>query len=147
MLKSTASLLATACAAALLFALTTSGRAPAQGEGKLNAAMEELGAAVKTLQAAVKAPDALEKALPEIWKAQRAALDAKSELPKQVSEMTDEKAKLKAQLAYRTQMQDLMRALLDVEAAMIAGDAKKADKALRQADNLKSAGHGQFRPR
>ena len=44
-------------------------------------------------------------------------------------------------------MQDLLRAFLDVETAVINGDAKKAEKALRQADNLKSAGHGQFRPR
>ena len=80
-------------------------------------------------------------------KAQKAVIDAKSELPKMVSELTDEKAKRKAEIAYRTQMQELLRAFLDVETALINDDAKKAEKALRAADNLKSTGHGQFRPR
>ncbi len=122
-------------------------RSTPQDAGKLQAAMEQIDGAVKGIQGALKTPDALDKALPEVWKAQRATLDAKAELPKAVVDMTDEKARRKAEFAYRTQMQDLMRALLDVEAAVLAGDAKKADKALRQADNLKSAGHSQFRPR
>ncbi len=120
--------------------------APQEG-GKLHSAMEELGGAVKAIQTALKTPETIEKALPEVWKAQRATLDAKAELPKNVVELADEKAKRKAELAYRTQMQELMRALLDVEAAVLAGDAKKAEKAVRQADTLKSAGHSQFRPR
>lgn len=132
---------------ALTFAAAAPLGAPPQDGGKLNAAMEEIGAAVKSMQGTFKTPEEIDKALPEVWKAQRAVLDAKSELPKLVADNADEKAKRKAELAYRTQMQDLMRAFLDVEAAILAGDAKKADKALRQADNLKSAGHGQFRPR
>ena len=118
-----------------------------QGGSKLGGAMEEIGGAVKALQEALKKDDGLAAALPDVWKAQRAVIDAKSELPKAVSDMTDEKAKHKAEIAYHTQMQDLLRAFLDVETAVINGDAKKAEKALRQADNLKSAGHGQFRPR
>lgn len=137
--------------AVLVLALTVAAaaplRSPPQDGGKLQSSMEEIGAAVKSIQGTLKTPAEIEKALPEVWKAQRAVLDAKSELPKLVAENADEKAKHKAALAYRTQMQDLMRAFLDVEAAILAGDAKKADKALRQADNLKSAGHGQFRPR
>lgn len=137
--------------AALSLAITLAAAAPLrslpQEGGKLHTAMEEIGAAVKSMQSAIKTPDTLDQALAEVWKAQRATLDAKSELPKLVAENADEKAKRKAELAYRTQMQELMRAFLDVEAAILAGDAKKADKALRQADNLKSAGHGQFRPR
>ncbi len=137
---------ATFALAAGVFATRPLRSAPQDG-GKLQAAMEEIGGAVKSIQTALKTPDTVEKALPEVWKAQRATLDAKAELPKLVADLADEKAKRKAELAYRTQMQDLMRAFLDVEAAILAGDAKKADKALRQADNLKSAGHSQFRPR
>ena len=118
-----------------------------QGEAKLGTAMEDIGAAVKSLQDALKKDGSLAAALPDVWKAQKAVIDAKSELPKMVSELTDEKAKRKAEIAYRTQMQELLRAFLDVETALINDDAKKAEKALRAADNLKSTGHGQFRPR
>lgn len=137
---------AVAVSALVGIVLASSARTPAQG-GKLNSSMEELGAAVKSLQEKVKSAEDLETALPDVWKAERAVIDARGELPKQVAEMTDEKARKKAELAYRNQMIELARALLDVEAALAAGDAKKADKALRQADNLKSAGHSQFRPR
>lgn len=115
------------------------------GGGKLGTAMEELGGAVKALSERIKKGEALEEGLPDVWKAQRAVIDAKSELPETVTALTDEKAKKKAALAYREQMQELMRSLLDVEMGLAAGDAKKAEKALRAADNLKSSGHGQFR--
>lgn len=118
-----------------------------QGGGgtKLGTAMEALGGSLKALSERVKKGEALEEGLTDVWNAQRAVIDAKAELPETISALTDEKAKKKAALAYREQMQELMRALLDVEMGLAAGDAKKADKALRAADNLKSAGHSQFR--
>lgn len=120
--------------------------ASVQGGGsKLGTAMEELGGAVKALSERIKKGETLEEGLPDVWKAQRALLDAKSELPETITALTDEKARKKAAFTYREQMQELMRALLDVELGIAAGDAKKADKALRAADNLKSAGHNQFR--
>lgn len=131
-------------------ALASSSPAPApvvvQGGGsKLGTAMEALGGSLKALSERVKKGEALEEGLNDVWNAQRAVIDAKSELPEMVTALTDEKAKKKAVLAYREQMQELMRSLLDVEMGLAAGDAKKADKALRAADNLKSSGHSQFR--
>lgn len=131
-----------------VFASSSPAPAPVvvQGGGsKLGTAMEEFGGAVKALSERIKKGEALEEGLPDVWKAQRAVIDAKSELPETITALTDEKAKKKAALAYREQMQELMRSLLDVEMGLASGDAKKADKSLRAADNLKSAGHSQFR--
>lgn len=128
-----------------VFASSSPAPALVQGGGKLGTAMEELGGAVKALSERIKKGEALEEGLPDVWKVQRAVIDAKSELPETITALTDEKAKKKAALAYREQMQELMRSLLDVEMGLASGDAKKADKALRAADNLKSAGHSQFR--
>jgi len=125
---------------------TNSAAVRAENE-KLAGAMDTIGSSVKAIAAGLKTPDELDKVLPEAWKAQHACLDAKSELPETVTGVEDEKAKHKAELAYRTQMQDLLRAFLDVESAVLAGDAKKAEKALRQTETLKSAGHSQFKPR
>ncbi|MBL8803791.1 MAG: hypothetical protein JNN27_17445 [Planctomycetes bacterium] len=146
MLSSKLLISSVAVLALLGFSSAVLGSVAPQSPSKLGTSMEEIGAAVKSIQATLKTPAEISKALPEVWKAQRAVLDAKSELPKLVTDLTDEKAKAKAGLEYRTQMQDLMRAFLDVESAVLAGDAKKAEKALRAADNLKSGGHGKFRP-
>ena len=87
----------------------------------------------------------MEAALPDVAKLQKLVLDAKGELPSSITALTDAKAHKKALLVYKTQMMELERATLDLEAAMLVDDAKKADKALREVDKIKSAGHSEFR--
>jgi hypothetical protein len=112
---------------------------------KLGGVMHDIDATVKSLTKAVDAKGSMEAALPDVEKLQKLVLDAKAETPPSLAEITEAKAHKKAWLAYKSQMLDLERACLDLEAAMQLDDAKKADKALRELDKLKSAGHSEFR--
>ena len=112
---------------------------------KLGGVMEDMDATVKSLTKAVAAKASMEAALPDVAKLQKLVLDAKAEVPESITALTDAKAHKKALLGYKTQMLELERATLDLEAAMLVDDAKKADKALREVDKIKSAGHSEFR--
>jgi hypothetical protein len=112
---------------------------------KLGEVMHEIDATVKALTKAVDAKGSMEAALPDVAKLQRLVLDAKAETPPSLAAITDAKAHKKAMLDYKSQMLDLERACLDLEAAMLVDDAKKSDKALRELDKIKGAGHSEFR--
>jgi len=133
-----------------LFALVAFVPTRPQGGGggtpsKLGDVMHEIDATVKSLAKAVDAKGSLEASLPDVAKLQKLVLDAKAELPPSLAEITDAKAHKKALLAYKSQMLDLERACLDLEAAMLVDDPKKSDKALRELEKLKGAGHSEFR--
>ena len=112
---------------------------------KLGEVMHEIDATVKSLTKAVDTKGSMEAALPDVAKLQRLVLDAKAETPPSLAAITEAKAHKKAMLDYKTQMLELERACLDLEAAMLVDDAKKSDKALRELDKIKGAGHSEFR--
>lgn len=140
---------AASAATLLLVAVAPAARrdpaATRQDASKLETFMQEINATVKSLHQVVESKSGLDAALPDVAKLEKTVIDAKSELPAMVAEMQDAKAKQKATIAYKLKLQDLLRACLDLETAMLNDDAKKADKALREIDGLKSAGHSQFR--
>lgn len=133
----------------LAFVPTIQGQGGGGGGGtpsKLGGIMHDMDETVKSLTKAIDTKGAvMEPLLGDVAKLQRLVLDAKGELPDTVTSLTDAKAKKKATLGYKTDMLDLERACLDLELAMLNEDAKKADKALREIDKVKGAGHSEFR--
>ena len=116
-------------------------------EGELAAHMGDLKQSLRKLGGMVEDEAQMAASLEEICRLQKVVIDAKSETPSTVSSIEDEKKQRKAALKYRSTMQDLLRAFLDLESAVAAGDAKKAKKAMRAFDKLESAGHSEFKPR
>jgi hypothetical protein len=52
-----------------------------------------------------------------------------------------------ATIAFKTKMQDVVRALLDLESALLQEDAAKAGEVLEHLEELEREGHQEFRPR
>ena len=115
------------------------------GGSKLEGFMGEIDGVVKGLEKVVESKTGIAATMADVIKLQKLAIDAKSELPSALSAITEAKALKKATLSYKTQMQNLVRASLDLETAVLNEDVKGAAKALREFDKLKSAGHSEFR--
>ena len=112
---------------------------------KLGELMGDFQRTTKKLPTLLEDEPRWEQALAEVCRLQKVSIDAKSEVPELVTGIEDEKKRKKARLAYRAKMQEFVRALLDVETALLEENAKAAKKALRELDKLKSDGHGKFK--
>lgn len=133
---------------ALLF---TPGDAAAhlQGGGRgpdtpLSAKMGEINGLVKQLEGMLGEVPKWDEALESTCQLERLALEAKSLDPAMLADMDDEKKKLKARGEYRAEMQALVSALFELELAVLEQSDKKAQKAYRNLDKVKSTGHGKF---
>lgn len=139
------------CLVASSWLALSGSRAPALaqsgGETPLGRAMSDINGSMRKLEEQLSDAQTMAGALDEICRLQKVAIDAKGEVPTTVSSITDEKKRDKARIEYRLQVQHLVRALLDLEAAALERDEKKAKKALREIDKAKDAGHAQFKPK
>lgn len=107
--------------------------------GTLQQSLRELGKAMGE-----DAPD-FEAAIAEVCRLQTTCIQAKNEMPAKVAAMDNEKKKAKAAIGFRLQMHELIRGLLDVEAALLGHKAKQASKAIRALNKTKGKGHGKYK--
>lgn len=121
--------------------------APSQDDSPIARAMGDIQESLKKLEASLDDEANLAAAWPEVCRLQRVVLDAKDALPSTVTELEDEKKRDKQTIAFRLEMQGLLRGFLDLEAAVLEGKEKDVKKALRGFEKLKSAGHSEFKPR
>ena len=112
---------------------------------KLGELMGDFQRTTKKLPGMLEDEPRWDEALAEVCRLQKVAIDAKSEVPSLISGMEDEKKRKKARLQYRAKMQDFVRALLEIETALLKENVKAAKKGLRELDKLKSDGHGKFK--
>jgi hypothetical protein len=116
------------------------------GDTQLGQYMGNLQQALRGLGKSMGADDPdFDAALTEVCGLQELCLKAKNEVPAKVAAMDDEKKKAKAAVGFRLQMHELIRGLLDVEAALLEEDAKKANKAIRALNKTKGKGHGKYK--
>lgn len=115
------------------------------GGGKLGQQMESLQANVQRLSKALDKKDEA-AALATLMEMQVAAHLAKLETPPRAKELKDEAKQKEFVQGFRHEMIGLERALLDVEAALVAGKPDEAKKAFE--DKVKPAkkdGHAKYK--
>ena len=118
------------------------------GGSPLGRYMHDLEETLGKIGELLEAEGGLEEALSETLRIQKVVIDCKAEAPRMFSRFEDDEKKLKkAKVEYCEMMQELVRALLDMELAIVEESPKKAEKALKTAMKLESKGHGKFRQR
>lgn len=122
---------------------------PGGGDGSpLGRYMHDLEETLGKIGDLLEAEGGLEEALSETLRVQKIVIDCKAEAPSSFARFEDDEKKLKkAKIEYCQLMQELVRALLDMELALVEENPKKAEKALKDALKLESKGHGKFRQR
>jgi hypothetical protein len=138
--------LALALAFLFLPADALAGRRQDRGEDTpLGAKMGEINGQVKQLEGLLGDEPKWEEALAGTCALQQLALEAKAFDPASIADIEDEKELRKARVEFRAQMQALVDALFELELAILEESEKKADKAYRGLDKVKSTGHGKFK--
>ncbi|MCB9914833.1 MAG: hypothetical protein H6828_06735 [Planctomycetes bacterium] len=114
---------------------------------KLQELMGELNRSMRSLKDAGKDEASLAAALETVRRLQHVVLDAKSEEPPLLADVKDPKKQKRQQQDYVAKMQQLVQELFDAENAILAGDTKAFDKAMRAMNETKKAGHDEFKPK
>jgi hypothetical protein len=117
-----------------------------EGNPALHEFMENLGGTLRGLGRGLEEDGAMEKGLAEVLRLQRAAIEAKDQMPVLVSSIEDAKKRTESEIQYRTLMQGLVNGLFALELAYLEGDAGKVKKQLKELDGSKRAGHDAFKP-
>ena len=125
-----------------LASLQRGGRGP---DTPLSAKMGEINGQVKQLEELLGDEPEWDEALASTCQLQQLAIEAKSLDPASIADIEDEKKLRKARGEYRAQVQALVDALFELELALIEQSEKKALKAYRGLDKVKSTGHGKFK--
>lgn len=136
-----AGLIAVAAAVPSYFAIAGDSKGP-----PIKSQMGVLKDGMKKLSADLEDPKKMDANLEAILKMQEAVHGAKQQAP-QAAAKQEKDAKEGFVKEYRQSMIELEKALLDVENAILAGDAAKAKEALQTAGGLKEPGHQKFNPR
>lgn len=114
-------------------------------EATIKKAMDEMNAALKVLGGGVTA-DNKDASLQELEKFEMAVMAAKSQTPES-AEKVDEKKRPAFVAEFRKELLDALKLACDVEAAIVDGKYKDADKLIKnKLGAMKSAGHGKFKP-
>jgi soluble cytochrome b562 len=115
-------------------------------KSELGETMEAINAGVRTV-ARGRADGASAENLAALAGIQTLIVAAKSHVPTMLAEEADA-AKQAAELqAFRIEMNALLREFLDLEDALLQGDAAAAEAALEKLGAMKDAGHERFKPR
>lgn len=110
----------------------------------LEKSMEQMGRAFKVLRQQITKPEMNESSLTQLANLQRATVEAKRHLPPELAKLPEADRKAKA-LEYKQMMNNLVRAQLDVEDALLEGDNEKAATALNSVHDIEESGHKDFR--
>jgi len=108
--------------------------------------MEVINGSMRTVGRGWEANGASPEMLSALADAEQAVLAAKALVPGMLAAMEDEAKKDEELMAFRIEMNALMRGMLDLEDALIAGDNGAVEKSLAALGDLKDAGHQRFKP-
>lgn len=127
------------------------GRGPrgARGGGEslgVEAAMKLMDRSLDRLETLVDDPSKSGEALTALGEVQRGCLASKNQpAPREILERAgDDAARTALSAEYRRDLLDIMRALLDTEDAILAGDPKRAKDSLTKVSELRKKGHERF---
>lgn len=114
------------------------------GNEVLEAYMEDFQRSLRRLQKKLADAEARAEVIAEVCRLQKVAIDAKSELPVLIAEQAEEQQPAE-RVAYRKQMQQVVRTLLDLEDALLDDDPEAAMDQLRKLNEAKQSGHERFK--
>lgn len=117
-----------------------------RGRQSLGGDMRSMDQAFKMIQAQYADPTKNESTLTYLATFETGALAAKSAIPPTINRMADDDKK-KARDEYRSMMRNLLRASLDLEDQITAGDMDKAAATIATMQGIEKAGHDEFRPK
>lgn len=110
---------------------------------ELEAVMEKLDENLEAVVAAIDKKDAA-AGLELMTKLQQGCITAKTMTPPK-TKTVGEKDKALFLAGYRKQLMHLLKAMADLEIALIDGDFAKATETIEQIDKLKKSGHDDFK--
>jgi len=116
-------------------------------ETKLSHLMHDVEDSLEKLGGSLAATDGQVANVAEVSRLERVVLDAKDEIPPLVAQIQDPEERAERTAQFRLKMQDLERAMLDLEAALLKQDPEAAQKVLDSMDAIERSGHNEFRPR
>ncbi len=114
------------------------------GNEVLEAYMEDLQRSLRSLQKKLDQAEVREEVIAEVCRLQKVAIDAKGQVPSRIAAKPEEERSAE-RVAYRKQMQEVVRTLLDLEGALLDDDAEAAMEHLRALDESKQRGHDRFK--
>jgi hypothetical protein len=121
---------------------------PARGRGRgpsLGGAMRSMDQAFNGIQAQYSDPTKNNSTLMLLTTFETQAIAAKSVLPPAINRMPEADRK-KATDEYRLMLRNLVRASLDLEDQITAGDTTKAAATIATMREIEKSGHAEFRP-
>jgi soluble cytochrome b562 len=131
----------------MLSAQTPPATAPgAMAEARPQPGMQAMGRAFRTINTGVKDATMNAATLAALAEFQKGALEAKTGVPPMLAALPAEEKAAKTK-EYKMDMVKLIRASLDAEDALLAGDNEKAATAVAAMAAAQTEGHAEFRPR
>jgi hypothetical protein len=119
------------------------GRGAGQAPANLEAAMRDMDRAYRALKAEAADPTKIEQSLRDLATMQRDVTISKLQTPPSVNRLAGDK-KAEAVTSYRTMMNGLLKALLDLEDAVTAKKADDIKKGFEEVDQIMKQGHAEF---
>jgi len=117
--------------------------APADEGNELHEHMEVIEEALGKLRRSLRDEQRNEESLAHIAVLQKETLACKLLVPEVVEELA-EPQRSEEKTAYRRMMVDMLASQLELEAALLDGDADAAKKAFRKLRNMEDPGHERF---
>ena len=114
--------------------------------GNLHRDMEAMGDAFERLEKQISDASKNASSLEIVARMQQLTAGVKHLPPPGLQKLPEAERTAKLQ-AFRLQMLNLLRAELDVEEQLLAGDNEKAAQALKHMDEIEHQGHEQFQPK
>ena len=135
-------------ASALSVPSTPSAQPPVQ-ERKvtpLGSKMREINGILRSIGKGIGDESKAAANLEAILRLQTLAVESKKETPTLIGRMEgDERAEMT--VGYRMQMNQLLAGLIELENAVLKGEGKAAEKAMRKLNEAKAEGHGEYKGR
>ncbi len=139
---------AAAMVAMPVFVSPSQGQEDAAPKGpSLSAAMRAMGGAYGKIRSQYKDATKNDSTLEYLATFETNALAARAELPPTITGLADDDAKKKAAADYRLKLNSVVRAALDLEDELAAGDADKAAASVTAMGDIEKAGHAAYRPK
>lgn len=106
--------------------------------------MKVIKGKMRSLRRGLRDAESLPSALPLVLEMQEAAQISKLEVPKMAESIADEKERAKFVTAYRQGMINTQKTMLDLEAAVLAGDLEKCAALYNALKDAQDKGHERF---